>query len=129
MILLDTHVLVRLALEPEKLSKRAREAIREARQNSRLAISGITLWELAWLVQNGRIQVSGSIEAFVRECASKMAVLAITPEIAVRAVSLPENYPKDPQDRLIGSTSMIEGIPLVTEDRLIRKSGLVETIW
>jgi hypothetical protein len=67
-----------------------------------LAIAAITLWEIAWLVENGRIESTMSIESFIRECVSKVSVLPITPEIAVRAVSFPESYPKDPQDRLIG---------------------------
>jgi PIN domain nuclease of toxin-antitoxin system len=46
-----------------------------------------------------------------------MTVLPTTPEIAARAVSFPEPYPKDPQDRLIGATALVEGIELVTHDR------------
>ena len=46
MILLDTHVVVWLAFEPDKLSKRAKEAIRAARIQGGLAIAGITLLEL-----------------------------------------------------------------------------------
>jgi hypothetical protein len=47
----------------------------------------------------------------------------------VRAVSFPESYPKDPQDRLIGATALVEGTGLVTHDRGIAKSGLVPVIW
>jgi PIN domain nuclease of toxin-antitoxin system len=46
-ILLDTHALVWLALQPNKLSKNAKEAIRAARLHSRLAVAAMTLWELA----------------------------------------------------------------------------------
>jgi PIN domain nuclease of toxin-antitoxin system len=48
-----------------------------------------------------------SIESFIRECVSKVSVLPITPEIAVRAMSLPESYPKDPQDGLIGAPALV----------------------
>lgn len=129
MILLDTHVLVWIALEPKKLSKKARTAIVEARESCGAAISAISLWELAWLADNGRIQVSGTVEGFVRECASKVVILPITPEIAAHAVQLPAIYPRDPQDRLIGSTAIVEGIPLVTADANIRRSRAVSTIW
>ena len=47
-----------LALDPSKLSGRARQRIREARAGSGLAIASITLFELAWLAENGRFQVS-----------------------------------------------------------------------
>ena len=129
MILLDTHVLIWLALEPQKLSRKAKEAIRSARREGGLAVAGITLWEMAWLVENGRIETKATIESFVRECVSKVSVLSITPPIAARAVSLPEGFPKDPQDRLIAATALVEGIELVTHDGLIRKSGQVPVIW
>jgi len=129
MILLDTHIVVWLAFEPDKLSRRAREAIRAARRQGGLAIAGITLLELAWLAENGRVETVLSTESFVCLCASKMTVLPITPEIAARAVAFPDSYPKDPQDRLIGATALAEGVELVTHDKSIRKSGLVPVIW
>ena len=129
MILLDTHVLVWIALEPQKLSSNAREAIRTARRNDHLAIAGITLWELAWLAENGRIETTMSVESFVRASAAKVSVLPITPEIAARAVSLPDSYPRDPQDRLIGATALVHGMKLVTHDKLIKKSRMVSVIW
>jgi PIN domain nuclease of toxin-antitoxin system len=54
-----------------------------------------------------------------------MTVLPITPENAARAARFPESYPKDPQDRLIGATSLVEGIQLVTHDKNIKKSGMI----
>lgn len=129
MILLDTHIVIWLAFEPDKLSKRAKQVIRAARVEGGLAIAGITLMELAWLAEKGRVETTLSVESFVRQCASKMTVLPITPEIAARAVSFPDSYPKDPQDRLIGATALVEGIRLVTHDKLIKKSGEVPVIW
>jgi PIN domain nuclease of toxin-antitoxin system len=129
MIFLDTHVLVWMASEPKQLSRRAREAIREARQTTGVAVATITLWELAWLAENGRIQISASVESFVREIIARVILKAITPEIAALAVRLPAAFPKDPADRLIASTAMIEGAPLVTADAGIRRAKVVQTIW
>ncbi len=129
MILLDTHVLVWLSLEPNRLSKKARQAIRAERISGGIAVASITLWELAWLAENNRIQVSGTVETFVRDCVSKVVVRPLTPEIAARAVRFPETYPKDPQDRIIGSTAIVEGLPLITADERIRAAKLFPTIW
>jgi PIN domain nuclease of toxin-antitoxin system len=128
-ILLDTHVLLWMASEPKRLSAKARDAIRNARQNSGVAIATITLWELAWLAQNGRIQVLSSVETFVRETVARVILKPITPEIAAVAARLPAEYPKDPADRLIGSTAIAEGMPLITADQQIRRSKAVQTIW
>jgi PIN domain nuclease of toxin-antitoxin system len=133
-ILLDTHVLFWMANDSKRLSMRAREAIREARQEqgqhaAGIAAATITVWELAWLAQNGRILVKGSVESFVRELVSRVILRPVTAEIAALAVRLPERFPKDPADRLIAATAMVEGMALVTADMRIRRSKVVETIW
>ena len=129
MILLDTHVLVWMSSDPKRLSKRAREAIRQARADSGIAIAAITLWELAWLANSGRLQVTGSVESYVRETISRVIVRPITPEITALAVQMPANFPKDPADRMIVATAAVEGLSLVTADERIQVSKRVATIW
>ena len=129
MILLDTHALIWLASQPEKLSKKAREAIRGAGQEGGVAISAITLWELAWLATHGRLDITGTAEAFVAKITSRTAIRPITVKIAVLANQFPPIYSSDPCDRLIGATALEEGIALVTKDRRIRDSRQVKTIW
>lgn len=134
MILLDTHALLWMASDAKRLSKRAREAIRRARQNQArqdtgIAIATITLWEIAWLAHHERIVIVGSVESLVRETVARVILRPVTPEIAALAVRLPERFPKDPADRLIAATAMVGGMALVTADTRIRKSKVVETIW
>ncbi len=129
MILLDTHVLIWLANDPAKLSPNATEAIRRAPLEGGIAISAITLWELAWLAAHHRVQINGTVEAFVEEISSRTSIRPITPEVAVLANQLPANYSKDPCDCLIGATALAESIPLVTKDRSIRNSRAITTIW
>ncbi len=129
MILLDTHALIWLAGEPGKLSKRATESIRKASHEGGIAISAISLWELAWLATHGRIVTGGTPEAFVERITSRTAIRPITLKVAVLANQLPANYPGDPCDRLIGATAIAEGIALVTKDREIRNCRQIKTIW
>lgn len=129
MILLDTHVVIWMASDPGKLSRTAGDAIRKASREGGIGISAMTLWELAWLMTNGRLDISGTVEAFVEEIAARTAVRPITPKIAVLATQLPDTYPGDPCDRLIGATALVEGIALVTKDRNIRSCKQVKTIW
>lgn len=130
MILADTHVVVWLAFDQNQISKKARIAIDDARQNADgLAISDITLLELATLASRGRIRLNVSIESFLEEVESRFVVLPITGRACARAMTLPTAYPKDPADRIIAATALVEGLPLLSADREIRRSKAVQTIW
>ena len=130
MILVDTHVVVWLAFEEAQLSRKARTAIEVARRDSEpLAISAITLLELATLASNGRIHIDIGLESFLQEVEARFAVLPITGRACARTAGLPATYPKDPADRIIGATAIVEGLPLLTADREIRRSKTVRTIW
>jgi PIN domain nuclease of toxin-antitoxin system len=129
MILLDTHALIWTVREPAKLSRPATHAIRTAAESGGLAISAITLWELAWLATHGRFSFSGTVDDFVETLSSRTAIRPITPRIAVLANQLPATYSRDPSDRLIGATAMSEGIALVTKNRTIRNCSQIKTIW
>ena len=58
MILLDTHALVWWAAEPEKLSRRARQAVQTAEVGGELATSAMSLFEIATLLRRGRIELA-----------------------------------------------------------------------
>ena len=129
MILLDTHALIWLARDPAKLSKAAADAIRTSVRNGGIAISAMTIWELAWLATHARLNLKESVDDFVEELTSRTAVRPITPRIAVLTNQFPATYSRDPSDRLIGATAMAEGIALVTKDRNIRDCKQIKTIW
>jgi PIN domain nuclease of toxin-antitoxin system len=128
-ILLDTHVLVWAAVDSKLLSRGAVSAIRRARRSGGVAVAAITVWELALLLSQGKLQVYGSIEASVRVLLEGVKVRPITPEIAALAAQFPDDYPRDPADRLIGATARAEGLTLVTRDERIRRSPLLKTVW
>jgi len=130
-ILLDTHVLVWLMGKPEKLSRSAASAIRRARSSDGLSIADVTIWELALLFSRGVLQSRGTVENTMRNLLERSGVTVkpITPEIAALATQFPDDYPRDPANRLIGATARAEGLALVTRDESIRKSPLLKTIW
>ena len=67
--------------------------------------------------------------SFLQEVESRFVVLPITGRVCARAIGLPPSYPKDPADRIIGATALVEGLSLLTADREIRKSKILRTIW
>ena len=130
MILLDSHVVIWLAFDQDRISITASSAMSAAQvANQRLAICGITLLELAQAAIRGRIEIDMSVESFLDDIESRFVVLPITGQVAAQAVAFPSNYPKDPADRLIGATALLEGIPLITADRHIRRAKAFQTIW
>lgn len=131
MILLDTHVLLWLCIQPQKLSRPAVRAIERAAKSGGLAIASITLLEVAWLFAHGRIRAAGSVSSSVRDIldASRASVLEITPEVAATAVQLPQSLPADPADRLIVATAVAHALSLVTRDARILDSGVCRTVW
>jgi len=130
-ILVDTHVVIWLAGDPRRLSRKAVAAIEQARRDEGggLAIAASTLFELAYLVVRKRINVTLPVESFLEDIASRFVVIPLNARIAARAVQLPSRYPNDPMDRIIGATALVEGLELITADENIRRSKLLPTIW
>jgi PIN domain nuclease of toxin-antitoxin system len=130
LILVDTPVVVWLAFDQSRISSKARAAINEARGlRDGLAISDFTLLEVGTLVSKGRIDIGISIESFLQEIEARFVVFPITGRVCACAMSFPATYPKDPADRIIGATALVEGLSLITADRAILRSKLIPAIW
>lgn len=129
MILLDTHVVLWVLVNSDRLSDRAALAIKSARKETGLAICSVTLFEIAYLASRGRIAVDTPVQDFVNYIAKQFVVKDISASVAFTSAQLPPPFPGDPIDRIIGATAITERMPLVTADERIRKSGQVEIIW
>jgi PIN domain nuclease of toxin-antitoxin system len=128
-ILLDSHVLIWAASDSKRLSSAAASAVRRARRGGGVAVSAISTYEVAWQIANGRIQGFGTVEASLARFLEGVTVLPITVEVAALATQFPDDYPRDPADRIIGATARAEGMTLVTRDERIRRSPLLKTVW
>ncbi len=128
-LVLDTCAVLWLAADSPRLSKAARKSIADARRRGGVAIAGITLYEIAWLVKRGRVQLSGSLSSFLSEVEKRFVVIPISAEVAVSAAAFSDDYPSDPADRMIGATALLHGTHLVTSDKVIWKTKLVPVIW
>jgi PIN domain nuclease of toxin-antitoxin system len=128
-ILLDTNSALWLTDDQSQLSKAADAAIVEGRRDGGVAISDITLWEVAMLAGKKRITIPRSLDTYLRHLEDTFTVLPITASIAEHSVKFSAKYPKDLADKIIGATAVIHGLRLVTADAGIRASGEVKCIW
>ena len=128
--LLDTHVWVWWMLGDSRLSARERKALDDLPSGGRPALCDISLWEVALLVQLGRLRLDDALEDWLRIAASPATVelLPITPGVVAEMNRLPATFHQDPADRLIVGTARAAGLPLATHDSRIRRSRLAP-LW
>ena len=81
------------------------------------------------LARKKRILLDLGLGSFLSEVERRFVVLPMNGPICVRAFALPSTYPKDPADRVIAATALVQGLSLVTADREILRSHAVPTIW
>lgn len=116
---------------PKRFGSAARTAIAQANQSDGLIICDISVWEIAMLLQKGRVQVQTDPLTFINLVlqANKVRVQPITPSIATLATQFPAQINQDPADRLIAATTLAEHATLVTADRNLQAAPLISTLW
>ncbi len=128
MILLDTHAWIFMVDDPKRLGSGARRAIAKA---DRIGLAAISLWELAMLVEKGRLSLNRDLLEWIRDALepSRVELLPMTPSIVATAHQLRGALDGDPGDRLIVATALVEGGKLVTKDGRITDSRIVPVLW
>jgi PIN domain nuclease of toxin-antitoxin system len=117
-LLLDSHVLHWWSFESPILSQPAIEAIAVADE---LAVASVSWYELAWLAQHERIDISLPLLPWLEGLSREVRTMPTTPAIAATAVGLPASFPGDPADRVIYATAIEHGWQLVTRDLKLRR--------
>ena len=107
--------------DDHRLSDTTRWLIDEAWAIEAVAVSVVTFWEIALLVDRQRLTLSAAPDVWRRErLAEGLIELPLHGEEAVRAVKLgTEGFHRDPADRFIVATALIGGHTLVTADQQI----------
>jgi PIN domain nuclease of toxin-antitoxin system len=129
MIVLDTHIWVWWVHGDEQLTQAQREAI-AANEDDLIGVSVISCWEIAKLVEYGRLELPSPLEEWFEQALSYPGVqlLALTPEIALESTRLPGEFHRAPADQIIVATARVYGCPLVTSDDKIVNYPHVTTI-
>ena len=128
MIVLDTHAWIWWVDGDERLTLAQRDAI-AAEEANLIGVSAISCWEVAKLVELGRVALSCSLEEWLDQALSYPGVqlIALTPEIATESTRLPGDFHRDPADQIIVATARVYGCSLVTSDEKILKYPHVMT--
>ncbi|MGA2736384.1 MAG: type II toxin-antitoxin system VapC family toxin [Bryobacteraceae bacterium] len=128
--LLDTHVLVRWLVEPKRLSRDQTRVLRDAiRRGEPLAVSAITLLEIAVLLGKGRTRLRVPVQELfaVLDAGTRFHVVPLDVEIAAEVAALGDTL-RDPADRAIVASARVHGFRLVTSDQPIIQSKLVPVV-
>jgi PIN domain nuclease of toxin-antitoxin system len=128
--LLDTHVLLWWHEQPKRLSVAQRRVLAKAGDNVALGVSDMTIWEIALLVENRRVELDRPLDEWLVGATAAPVIerCGITPAIVREMVALPATRAWDPADRILVATARVFGVPLVTSDVRIIESGLTHTI-
>jgi len=120
MIVLDTHIWVWWVSNPSLLSAKY-TAYLEANEPTGIGVCAISCWEVAMLVEKGRLSFSVLVREWLEGALAYPGVrlLELSPEIAVESTRLPGTFHKDPADQMIVATARVLDCPLVTMDGLI----------
>lgn len=130
MILLDTHVWLWWLSDPSKLSSSAAALIDQAVAEDAVAISAISAWEVAVLVDRGRLDLDRSVDAFVRQTEALPFVHLVDVDARIAVASVRLDLPhRDPADRLIVATARLLDATLITKDAVLRDDPQCRVAW
>ncbi len=125
--LLDTHAWVWWVDQDRRLGRRTLDALDALPPEARPLLCDISLWEVAMLVERGRLSFTVPLFDWLQAAAHPRTVhlISITPEIATHVAELPASFHRDPADRVIVAACRTLKVPIVTYDERIRRSRLV----
>jgi len=126
--LLDTHVVIWWLMDDRKLPKTHAKALERCeRSGTPVALSAISLWEIAKLVERGHLELTQSLDDSVEqlETSSFVSVLPLTGRVAIESTRLGRRFHSDPIDQIIAATARCHGLTLLTVDERIIESGVV----
>lgn len=129
MIVLDTHVWVWWVHGDKRLTP-SQAAVIEDAETDAIGVSAISCWEVAKLVERGRLGLPRSVEEWLGLALGYPGVrlIELSPEVAVASTRLPGEFHRDPADQIIVATARVNDCSLVTSDHKIVSYEHVDTI-
>ena len=130
MILLDTHIWFWFVQGHPRLGNSHEQTIQAAIGSQRVAVSAISGWEIAMMINRGRVETNlGTLEWLKQALVpSGIEMLPLTPAISVESTQLPGDFHRDPADQIIVVTARVYNVPLLTQDSKIVDYAHVQTL-
>ena len=129
--LLDTHTLLWVLFDDEKLSEKAKHAIRNS--ENVIYVSLITYWEIAIKYGIGKLELENITPEEIPHKAKEISIdtLEISESDVSTYFKLPKIKHKDPFDRLIIWQAINKNITLITKDIKIKeyKTFGLNVLW
>ncbi|MGA8613445.1 MAG: type II toxin-antitoxin system VapC family toxin [Xanthobacteraceae bacterium] len=125
-LLLDTHIALWLDSGNDRLRASTRALIDDCWQNGgAILLSAITAWEIALLVDTGRIDLDVPVATWIERFLDRPGIEAVPlgHQAASRSYQLHHLEQRDPADRLLIATAIELACPLVTYDERIVRFG------
>ena len=129
-VLLDTHVWWWWVTGEHGSSPAQKRILARASPAEPMLLSDISLWEVATLVSLGRLALTVPLREWIENAAAAPLVqrCAVSPAVAAAVAELPDDFHRDPADRLIVATAQVHGATLLTKDKRILDANLVPTV-
>ncbi len=129
--LLDTHAWVWWVTEDRRLSRAARSAIEKDQANGALALSLISVWEVAKKVEKGQLVLDRPLDDWLDLATQRpgLHLAELTRHLLAESCRLPPPFHGDPADQIIVATARDRAAPIVTKDRRIQRYAHARSVW
>lgn len=130
-IVLDTHAWVWWATADRRLSRRASQIIQRAARGGGVAISMISIWEVAKKVEKQQLVFDRPVRDWLDRATALpgLSLMELTPAILIDSCDLPQPFHGDPADQIIVATARHHHATLVSRDGKLRSYAHVQTVW
>lgn len=130
-VVADTHSVIWHFTAPQNFSKDAAFAMDEAELNGSIFVSSITLVEMTYLIEKGKItrDAADLLRDAVDDFNSAFRLIELNRGVADELENISRNDIPDMPDRIITASALFLKLPLVSKDAQIRAANVVKMIW
>ena len=130
-IVIDTHIAIWYFADPTQFSKPAENAIDIAEANGIVYVSAITIVELIYLIEKGKIPADVLVQLgkALDDSTTAFRFVDFGREISDEVENISRQIVPEMPDRIISATALYLNLPLVTKDNKIQALQNIQTIW